>query len=256
MEMLAVSASDLQHPACALPAIPSQRSGRIRGLGSRIPRQAGPDNVIASKPIGKEWALVQQAIAGDADGLEALFTPHLDGLYRMAHLMLRNKEDAEDALQSGLCNACGNLSSFQGRSSFSTWLTRIVMNSALTALRRKKSHPESSLDEILDNRTVWQAPIGVDSAPNPEQACALAELKALVEEQMQKLTESEQAAFRHFAIKGFSLREASLSLRIPAATFKSRVYRTRRKLGQGLQSSLGKAYALSTKGKSTHGARR
>jgi len=210
-------------------------------MDSHTLRQHECKGSAASLAIGNERALVQKALAGDADSLELLFAPHMSRLYRVALVMLRNKEDAEDALQNGLCNAYTCLRSFQGRSSFSTWLTRIVVNSALMTLRLRRSHPESSLDEILEDRPKWVAHTAADKRPNPEQVYALVELNALIEDELRNLSPSERAAFRCFSLRGLSIRESCQALGTPAATFKSRIFRSRRKLAHGLQHSLGKA---------------
>jgi len=219
-------------------------------------RQFEFDGTAASCVIANEQALVQQAIEGDANALELLLAPNLGRLLRVALAMLRNREDAEDALQDGLCKAHRRLSSFQGRSSFATWLTRIVMNSALMILRRKRSHPEFSLDAMMDNQSDWLAKVAADKRPNPEQICAMVELNALIEEQILRLPAAEQAAFRHYTINGHSMVDSCLTFGIPATTFKSRILRTRRKLARGLQHSLGKAYASSPKRKSVDVAQR
>jgi RNA polymerase sigma-70 factor (ECF subfamily) len=224
-------------------------------MDSRASRQLESDTNVDSRVIGSEWALVQQAIAGDTNALELLLAPNLGRLYRVAYAMLRNKEDAEDALQDGLCNAYCRLRSFQGRSSFSTWLTRIVINSALMTLRRqkrKRNYLEYSLDEIKDNQQEWPAHSAVDERPNPERICALIEMSALIKEQIMRLPASERAAFLYYAMNGHSVLESSLTFGIPAATLKSRILRTRRKLAHGLQHSLGKACAPSPKEKSVH----
>ena len=204
----------------------------------------------APRAIANEWTLLQQAIAGDATALELLFAPHMGRLHRVARNMLRNREDAEDALQDGLYKAFRHLHSFQGRSSFSTWLTRIVMNSALMTLRRKRNHPESSLDEILNDQPEWILHIAADERNSPEQLCALSEFNAHIERELQNLSSSEQATFRYFAIHGRSARESSSTLGIPESTYKSRILRTRRKLAHRLRSSLGRTCVKSTKGKS------
>jgi len=100
----------------------------------------------------QEWAVIQEAIAGDRNAQEHLFGRNTWRLYRAAFALLHNREDVEDVLQESLCRAYTRLRSFQGRSSFSTWLTRIVVNSALATRREKSAHPEASLDEILGNR--------------------------------------------------------------------------------------------------------
>ncbi|MDQ1410883.1 MAG: hypothetical protein QOJ41_2618, partial [Acidobacteriaceae bacterium] len=98
-------------------------------LGQKIFRSVGGREKAAKS--GEEWGLIQQARAGDTEALSLLFTRNRARLYRTAYSLLRNKEDAEDALQCGLLRAYLHLESFEGRARFSTWLTRIVINSAL-----------------------------------------------------------------------------------------------------------------------------
>ena len=96
-----------------------------------------------------EEALVKRALAGDSDALDSLFDRDNRALYQTALRLLGNAQDAEDALQEGLLAAYRNLRRFQGRSKFSTWLTRIVINAALMRRRSQKSRPAISLDEWL-----------------------------------------------------------------------------------------------------------
>jgi RNA polymerase sigma-70 factor (ECF subfamily) len=196
------------------------------------------NRAAAPRDLGKDWAVVQQAIAGNAGAQERLFAPHTRRLYRIVLALLNNKEDAEDALQEGMCKAFTSLRSFQGRSSFSTWLTRIVINSALMARRRKIAHPEASLDEMLNSQPK-QMPRGfVDPRPDPEELYAETELNAWVEEQVSQLPPALQMPFRLYAINGISGPESSKALAISPAAFKSRIFRARLMLTCGLQRSL------------------
>jgi len=214
------------------------RRGRTESTTSRATRPLHSNGAIAPPDIGKEWAVVQQAIAGNSDARENLFARHTGMLYRTAFAVLRNKEDAEDAVQDGLSKAFTSLHSFRGRSSFSTWLTRIVINAALMIRRRNSAHPEGSLDEILDDEP-RQLPHGiVDARPDPEKICAAIEMGKLVEEHVGQLSPRLQSAFRLRAITGLSTKESSHALSIPASVFKSRLFRARRRLAQGLQRSL------------------
>ena len=220
-----------------------QLFGKVRRAGSvRIDScgsmQLNSGEASALRNTGNEWAIVQRAIAGNADAQEHLFASHTSKLYRTAFALLNNKEDAEAALQDGLCKAFTSLPSFQGRSSFSTWLTRIVINSALMTRRKKSFHPEASLDEILESEPA-QLPLGiVDPKPDPEKISAETEINALVEEHMLQLPPALQTAFRLRAIYGFSANEVSQALDIPASAVKSQILRARRKLAHGLQQSL------------------
>jgi len=195
------------------------------------------DTIGAPRAAGTEWALVQKAIAGNAVAMEHLLANYPRRLYRVAYAVLRNREDAEDALQEGLCKAFRGLASFEGRSSFSTWITRIVMNSALVTLRRKRSHLEFSLDEMIENQPESVARLATDERPSPEQICAALELNELIESRLLRLPAPEQAAFRHYAIDGHSTRESAVAFGIPEATFKSRINRTRKKLAHGVRRS-------------------
>ena len=201
-------------------------------------RQVKSESTATPRERGKEWTVVQQAIAGDADAQECLFAPHTRRLYRIVLAVLNNKEDAEDALQEGLCKAFASLRSFQGRSSFSTWLTRIVINSALMARRKKFAHPAASLDEILDTHPEQLPPGIVDERPDPEKLYAETELKARVEEQVRQLPPALQTAFRLRAIYGLSAPHSARVLGISASAIKSRIFRARLKLACGLYRSL------------------
>ncbi|MFZ0964612.1 MAG: sigma-70 family RNA polymerase sigma factor [Terriglobia bacterium] len=213
---------------------------------SRTPGGIGPDpswqlnsgRTAAPCDMGKEWAVVQQAIAGDADAQEHLFARHTRRLYRIVLALLNNKEDAEDALQEGLCKAFTSLRTFQGRSSFSTWLTRVVINSALMARRRKNNHPEASLDEMMGSQ-LKQMPRGfVDPRPGPEELYAETEFNTRIKEHVNRLPPALQTALRLHAIYGFSVPHSGEVLGISASAIKSRVFRARLRLACGLRRSL------------------
>lgn len=193
---------------------------------------------LTSPAARKEWDLVQQAIAGNAGAQEQLFKAHTPRLFRMAFGVLRNKEDAEDAVQDSWCRAYRKLGSFQGRSAFSTWLTRISMNSALMRRRRKKVRTEASLDKILDNHSESILDRAVDERPNPEQACLAIEVKALIAGQIRQLPPGMRRAFRLREVEGFSATETMGALGIHNSALKSRISRARQRLAGALEQSI------------------
>ena len=219
-------------------------------LPSRIRREETPrkvsrelDRLHSGAPDGlrfasEDWVLVQQAIGGDQVSLDKLFTAHTSKLYRTAFRVLRNKEDAEDAVQDGLCSAYTKLRSFRAQSAFSTWLTRIVINSALMIRRRKTGRTEASLDEILENQPGRVVPGTVDPQPDPEEICSVAQLNELLEEAIQKLPAAVQRAFELREVEGLSAAESMQALGIRKNAFKSRILRARRRLAAVLQRSL------------------
>jgi len=224
-------------PAVGAPHPVKVRRGRHGRIDARAPKQLNGDRSVAPRDTGHEWHLVQQAIAGNADAQEHLFARHTGRLYRTAFAVLHDKEDAEDALQDGFFSAYTSLRSFQGRSSFSSWLTRIVINAALMIRRRKNAHPEASLDEILDSQSERFPHGAVDPRPDPEEVYAAIEINALVEEHICELTPALQAAYRLRTISGLSAAESSQALGIPTNAFKSRIFQARRKLANALQQS-------------------
>ena len=86
-----------------------------------------------------EAKLIRAGQRGDSQAVETLFRRYQRPLFQTALRVLGNAEDAEDALQDGLLSAYRNLKRFEGRSQFSTWLTRIVINAALMRRRSAKS---------------------------------------------------------------------------------------------------------------------
>jgi RNA polymerase sigma-70 factor (ECF subfamily) len=109
----------------------------------------------ASFIASEETTLLASARAGDSAAFECLVMPHWDALLRVTQRILRNREDAEDAVQTAFLDAFRNLNAFHGRSRFSSWLTRIAMNAAFMRLRLSRRKNETSLDEVSETGEVW-----------------------------------------------------------------------------------------------------
>jgi DNA-directed RNA polymerase specialized sigma24 family protein len=99
--------------------------------------------------------------------LEGTIARYLPALYRVAFRQLRNREDAEDSVQDALLSAFVHISQFEGRSHISTWLYRIVVNSARMQWRRRKNRVVFSLDETADGERLLlsQRSLGWSSTP-------------------------------------------------------------------------------------------
>lgn len=221
----------------ALFRAPRGRSTLTRPV-SQIRKSRASHGKAASTLTGKDCDLVQLAIAGSADAQERLFKTHTPRLYRTAYAVLRNKEDAEDAVQESWCKAYTNLDSFQGRSAFSTWLTRIAINSALMLRRKRGIRTESSLDEIPDAQSGSLLDGIVAEGPNPEEICVATEMNSLIEQQLSKLSPGVETAFRLREIAGYSTMESVQALGIHKGAFKSRIVRARHRLADALKQSI------------------
>src|SRR6202011_4942022 len=93
-----------------------------------------------------DQSLVEAARNGHSMAFAALSERHRPQLFRAAHRITRNCQDAEDAVQDALLRAFVHIADFDGRSSFGTWLTRIAINSALMILRKKRASLELATD--------------------------------------------------------------------------------------------------------------
>jgi len=143
----------------------------------------------------------------------------------MAFPILGNSDDTEDALQDGLLSAFRHLSGFKGRSQFSTWLTRIVVNAALMQIRRRRPEAMTSIDQKLDRDDEPLANRIPDHAPNPEEVYARQERFRILEETLQTLPAAYRLALWLCHVQGMSAREAAEALGLPIGTLKSQVHR-------------------------------
>src|SRR5437762_7903297 len=92
--------------------------------------------------------LVKAAKAGDMAAFEELVARHRDKIYARAYSMMRNEEEAIDLSQEAWVKGWQRLAQFQGESSFSTWMTRIVINLCLDELRKQKRRRAESIEEM------------------------------------------------------------------------------------------------------------
>jgi RNA polymerase sigma-70 factor (ECF subfamily) len=171
---------------------------------------------------------------GDFEGEVSRHSPVL---FRMALHRLRNVEDAEDAVQDALLSAYKHMDQFQGRSQFSTWLTRIVINTALMKLRSRPRHEYVSIDHSAENDDVTFAEEIADARPNPEATCARTEMEEKLHRALRSLSPKLRTAFQMRELAGMSTKETATALGISLNTLKSRMARARAalslRLGRG-----------------------
>ncbi len=139
-------------------------------------------------PQFSEDKLIRAGQKGDSQAVETLFRRYQRPLFQTALRVLGNTEDAEDALQDGLLSAYRNMKRFEGRSQFSTWLTRIVINAALMRRRSAKARPAVSLDEPPREDELPISERFAAEGPNPEQVFAGTELREMISENLDELS--------------------------------------------------------------------
>ncbi|MGB2590717.1 MAG: sigma-70 family RNA polymerase sigma factor [Candidatus Acidiferrum sp.] len=185
-----------------------------------------------------EDKLIRAGQRGDSQAVETLFRRYHRPLFQTALRVLGNTEDAEDALQDGLLSAYRNMKRFEGRSQFSTWLTRIVINAALMRRRSAKSRPAVSLDEPPREDELPISERFAAEGPNPEQLFAGTELREMISENLHELSPLLRTAFVLREVEGYSTGEAAKKLGVTENTLKARLWRARHQLAERLSRRL------------------
>jgi len=148
----------------------------------------------------------------------------------LAYSILRNREDAEDAVQDALLSAYRHLRAFEGRSAFKTWFTRIVLNAALMIRRKRKPlWTDSQRESSATDDTPWMERIPA-AQPDPEMMYAKEETLQLIDVLLGRMSPLLRQAFTMTYYQEMSNEEAGALLGVTAGTFKSRLLRARRHL--------------------------
>src|SRR5215470_17216002 len=168
--------------------------------------------------------LLKVAKKGESGAFGALCERYSKQLLRSAHRVTRNLEDAEDAVQNAMLSAFVHLGDFDGRSSFSTWLTRIVINSALMLLRKRKSAIEAASESTHDPEMKGEAHQIPDKAPSPEKRYSRSEEEQILNKAIQKLRPSLQKVVKVHQLQECSIRQTAEVVGITVAAAKSRMF--------------------------------
>jgi RNA polymerase sigma-70 factor, ECF subfamily len=175
----------------------------------------------------KEQQLVLAARSGCQIAFRELWELYWRRVYRTLLTIMKNADDAEDALQDAFFRAFLALESFEGRSSFYSWLTRIAINSGLAILRRRRSRPEGALNLDIQSENEDGLKEFRDLAPDPEQIYAKQEKLEKLLHAIQNLSPELRVAIRMRLSDNCSVKDIAARLSISEAAAKSRLYRAR-----------------------------
>ena len=170
----------------------------------------------------------EQLIAAAKTGRRAPFGElcerHVKKVLRVVHRLMRNRQDAEDAVQDSLLNAFVHVKDFDERSQFATWLTRIAINAALAKLRRNRRVREVPIDEPNpSSEPVAHREFRCD-APDPEESCSLRERKRIVKSAISGLRPRVRNVVELTHLQEHSIRETAQILGISTGAVKSRMF--------------------------------
>lgn len=198
---------------------------------TRLSQSVGPLTAIGDS------LLVMWAQNGEHLAYVELCRRHRDRVFRTALKITRNADDAEDVLQESWMRAFAHIGSFDGRSTFSTWITKIAINSALTILRRRRTRREVSLDDPLDPGNCRVTEIS-ELSRNPEERCLETERLRLVRQAVKRLPSKLRKAIEISQSQDGSATELAMSAGLSLSAMKSRLARARNRLREPVSRAL------------------
>ncbi len=181
--------------------------------------------------------LVEEARQGSAEAFTELVRRHQRKVHRIVHSMTRNASDADDLAQEVFLAAYRSLPSFNSNASFSTWLYRISVNTALSFLK-KRGREKDRAEFREDMAEAGRASAAADS---PEETSVRRELKARLEEAVESLPPHFRASFLLVAGRGMSHAEAAQVLGCSENTVSWRLHKARKLVRARLEPFLGRS---------------
>jgi RNA polymerase sigma-70 factor (ECF subfamily) len=187
--------------------------------------------VLTSRPVTEEsdWDLVVAAKNGEDSAFEVLVKRYKARIFSLAFHITRNREDAQDVVQQSFQNAFVYLSKFQGKSAFSTWLTRIAINEALMCLRKNRVSGAVSLEEGNSERDSVLSREISDASANPEETYIQLEKERILSFVIDSLPPILQRAVRLY-LDDLTVEEMGQCLGVRTSTVKARLFRGRQKV--------------------------
>ena len=197
---------------------------------SRNMEYTGPNHptIVDTRPVytgTPERVLVASCKAGDQAAFMELIRRSSPTALRSIRAIAPTAADVEDVMQDTIVDAFKGLRSFDQRSAFSTWLTRIAINNSLMLLRRRRGKLEISLEE--SDNTPFQL---ADHRISPEQALIREQSNKIIRRAVQALPSSLREYVEHRCLRELPHRDAASSLGITVAAGKSRSLRARKRL--------------------------
>ena len=197
------------------------------------------DAKAAAGPEDRE--VIERARSGDHDAFRVLVERYQGRVYRLAVRVLRDEEQARDAVQDAFLKVYRSLDRFEGRSSFYTWLYRLVLNVCLDLRRRDR--PDRRVDwseerwEQASEEAAGPDALSGSPAPGPGLAMERAELRSAIRDAIQTLPDDARQTLLLREVDGLSYAEIAEVLGVPRGTVMSRLHYARRRLRRVLVDS-------------------
>jgi RNA polymerase sigma-70 factor (ECF subfamily) len=179
--------------------------------------------------------IVRQVLAGDKKVFAQLVDRHKDKAMTLALRMLKNREEAEEAVQDAFLRAFNALGRFEWKSSFATWFYRIVFNVCSTILGRRGEETVVSLQDDEHTPSMELR----DPTPTPDMSFESAEFRRVIREEIETLPASYAFVVTLFFLQELSYDEIVEVTGMPLGTVKARLFRARTMLKDALLRRMG-----------------
>lgn len=196
------------------------------------PRTRSNDQTQLGTNSTTEVDLVHSAKRGDITAFEELVRRHTKRVFYIAHHITRCREDAEEVSQETFLKAFLHLENFEEKAQFSTWLTRIALNVAVTKVRSRRIQVVFAEDQ--QKETNWALEELADWRPNPEQLYSRSELQTILRETLENLPQNYSTVFILRDVQGLSVAETAAALQLTIPAVKTRLLRARLRLRENL----------------------
>lgn len=194
----------------------------------------------------QDYETIQRILSGDKRAYAGLVDRHKDRAMTLALRMLKNREEAEEALQDAFVRAFQALPRFEWKSSFSTWFYRIVFNVCSTRLSRRGGALFVSTDEAEEGESTKELS-SVDDAPDV--SLEKGELERIVQEEIAKLPAVYGSILTLFLVQDMSYGELVEVTGLPLGTVKVRLFRARDLLRRAVATRFQEVSPLDTRRK-------
>ena len=181
----------------------------------------------------RDPSIVARARDGDRDAFRALVEGHSRYIFSLAHRMTGNAQDAEDVVQEAWLKAHKQLSRFEARADFRTWMHRITVNCSIDLIRARR-HREDAHDPM----DLEQGPLserGAETQATPERMAASVQISERVNAALNLLTALERAAFTLRHVEGMSIEEVGEKLGMKTSATKHSIFRAVKKMRAALE---------------------
>jgi RNA polymerase sigma-70 factor (ECF subfamily) len=178
-------------------------------------------------------AAVALASGGDHDAFRSLVERHSRYVFNVAYRLTGSASDAEDVVQTTFLRAYQQLSRFEARADFRTWLHRITVNCSIDLIRSRRHRELGQDPEDLETDSARSD--GQASVPGPERLALSGEIRDRVAAGMAQLSASERLAFTLRHVEGLSIREVALAMGLKTEAAKNSIFRAVKKMRVALE---------------------